>query len=197
MKKFITISSIGRSVVPVILLGLVLALVVADVSFARGGFRGGGFHGGGMAMRGGGGGFAMRGGGMARHSVAAGNRGMGHERGFDRGDFAGNSRVGESNIDDRNNTNVNINGGHNNHGGRGHGRDCCYHGGIRYPVLTGMVIGAMAVTTAAVIGSYYYALPPICTTVFDVPDYYYCGSVYYQRTWSGNDVVYVVVDAPG
>ena len=58
-----------------------------------------------------------------------------------------------------------------------------------------MAIGAVAVTTAAVMGSYYYTLPPSCSTVYrNSVSYYYCGSVYYQQSWSGNDVVYVVVN---
>jgi hypothetical protein len=52
----------------------------------------------------------------------------------------------------------------------------------------------MAVTSAAVVGSYYAALPSGCTTVvMNGVSYSQCGSVYYQKTWQGNDVVYVVV----
>ena len=71
-----------------------------------------------------------------------------------------------------------------------------YGWGPRYPVAAGVVIGAVAVTHAAVVGSYYYSLPPSgCTTVIkNGISYYYCGSVYYQRSWYGNDVVYVVVN---
>ena len=56
-------------------------------------------------------------------------------------------------------------------------------------------MSAVAVTTAAVVGSYYYALPPGCTVVYrNGIRYQYCGSVYYSQTWHGNDVVYVVVN---
>ena len=66
----------------------------------------------------------------------------------------------------------------------------------RYPVAAGIVIGAVAVTHAARVGAYYYALPATgCTTVIkNGVSYYYCGTVYYQRSWYGNDVVYVVVN---
>jgi hypothetical protein len=97
----------------------------------------------------------------------------------------GNINTGNVNIG--NDVNVNIEGGY--HGGYG------YHGGAYYhPIAAGVTIGAIAVTTAAVLGSYYRTLPPSCTVVVKGGvSYHYCGSVYYQQTWSGNDVVYVVV----
>ncbi|MET0808805.1 MAG: hypothetical protein ABWX93_08630 [Pseudoxanthomonas sp.] len=96
---------------------------------------------------------------------------------------AGNRvNTGDINID-RGDVNIDVDGG--------------YRGGYyRHPVAAGAVIGAMAVTTAAVVGSYYYALPPTgCTTVItNGISYQQCGSVYYQQTMSGSDVVYVVVN---
>lgn len=70
-----------------------------------------------------------------------------------------------------------------------------YHDHVHYPVAAGAVIGAMAVTTAAVVGSYYYALPPSGCAVVIINGFSYqrCGSVYYQQTWQGDKVVYVVV----
>ena len=98
---------------------------------------------------------------------------------------AGNKvNTGDINIE-RGDVNIDVDGGY---GG--------YHGGYYHrPIAAGAVIGAMAVTTAAVMGSYYYALPPTgCTTVItNGIKYQRCGSVYYQQTMSGNDVVYVVV----
>jgi hypothetical protein len=79
-----------------------------------------------------------------------------------------------------------------NNGGGGY-----YHGGVQYPVLTGMAIGAMAVTTGAVVGSYYHQLPQNCTTVIqNGQTYSHCGTAYYQQTWSGDDVVYQAVEQP-
>ena len=182
----------------VLLAGLLLLAVVADASAA--GSRGG---------RGGGGG-----GRMAQSSVSAGNhsasrasagnnaasRSQGTSANRNNAN-TGNSRnnvnsgnsvnagnrvnTGDINID-RGDVNIDVDGGY---GG--------YHGGYyRHPVAAGAVIGAMAVTTAAVMGSYYYALPPTgcAMVVTNGITYQRCGSVYYQQTMSGNDVVYVVVN---
>lgn len=99
------------------------------------------------------------------------------------------NRVNNGNINIGNDVNVDIDRGYGH--GYGHG----YHGGYyHHPVAAGIAIGAVAVTTAAVLGSYYRTLPPSCTVVYkNGASYHYCGSVYYQQTWSGNDVVYVVV----
>jgi hypothetical protein len=97
----------------------------------------------------------------------------------------GNINTGNVNIG--NDVNINIDGGY------GYGGYHPYH--PYHPVAAGAVIGAMAVTTAAVVGSYYRALPANCTIVMKgAMTYHYCGSVYYQQTWSGDDVVYVVVN---
>ncbi len=192
MTNINTISTNSRNVrsisLNILFVASILAMGIADVSFARGGGRGGG------------GGFSGGGGGrMASSSVSSSNRGMsggGYNQGRPSG---GNNNINSGNNNNVNidrNTNVNIDGGYNNgyHGG-GYNNNCCYHGGVRYPVAAGITIGAMAVTRAAVIGSYYYALPPSCTTVYRANvKYYYCGSVYYQQSWSGNDVVYIVVN---
>lgn len=148
-----------------------------------------------------------RGGGrMAQSSVSAGNHSAGRSQGAAAGQGRGTANTansgnrvnsgnsvnagnrvntGDINID-RGDVNIDVDGGY---GG--------YRGGYyRHPVAAGAVIGAMAVTTAAVIGSYYYALPPTgCTTVItNGISYQRCGSVYYQQTMSGSDVVYVVVN---
>ena len=97
------------------------------------------------------------------------------------------ANVNTGNVNIGNDVNVNIEGGY---GYRGP----AYGGGYYHPVAAGAVIGAMAVTTAAVVGSYYRTLPSSCTTVIkNGASYSMCGSVYYQQTWSGNDPVYVVV----
>jgi hypothetical protein len=131
-----------------------------------------------------GGGNANRGGGNANRGNTA-NRNTGNRSGNNVGS---NNRVNNGNI---NTGNVNVNRGDVNidvDGGR-YG-----YGGARYPVAAGMAIGAMAVTTAAVVGSYYYALPSGCTSVvMNGATYSQCGSAYYQKTWQGNDVAYVVV----
>lgn len=179
--------------------GAVLAMGIADVNAARGG-----------------------GGRMAQSSVSGASRSM--SRPSTGGASAGNrANTGNVNAGNRANTgNVNtgnrVNTGNVNTGNRvntgnintgnvnigndvnididgGYGYRPGYGGGYYHPVAAGVAIGAMAVTTAAVLGSYYYALPPSCTVVVRGGiSYHYCGSVYYQQTWSGNDPVYVVVN---
>jgi hypothetical protein len=154
---------------------------------------------------------ASRGGGrMAQSSVSGANRSMpkattGSVNAGNRantGNVNTGNKVNTGNVNTGNKVNTgNVNTGNVNVGNDinvnidadyGHGG---YHGGYYHPVATGMVIGAVAVTTAAVMGSYYHTLPPSCTTVIKSGvSYHHCGSVYYQQTWSGNDVVYVVVN---
>ena len=115
---------------------------------------------------------------------------------------AGANRTANANVNRNNNVNRNTNINRNNNINIDRDVDIDvdvdhgYGWGPRYPVAAGIVIGAVAVTHAAVVGSYYYSLPPSgCTTVIkNGITYYYCGSVYYQRSWYGNDVVYVVVN---
>lgn len=96
-----------------------------------------------------------------------------------------NINNGDINID-RGDINVDIDGGYGNGWG---------YGGYYHPIAAGVAIGAVAVTTAAIVGSYYYALPSGCSPYYlNSINYYHCGSVYYQQTWSGNDIVYVVVN---
>lgn len=116
---------------------------------------------------------------------------------------AGANRNASANVNRNNNVNRNTNINHNNNVNINRDVDIDVdvdhgygHWGPRYPVAAGIAIGAVAVTHAAIVGSYYYALPASgCTTVIkNGITYYYCGSVYYQRSWYGNDVVYVVVN---
>lgn len=190
--------------------GMVAGISDAD---ARGG-------GGGAARAGGGGGGAARGGGgggrkaqtsvsganhaASRPSGGGGNRGNGNAGYANKGNVnTGNVNRGNVNTGNVNRGNINtgnINTGNVNigndvnidiDGGYGYGHGGYYHN----PIATGIAIGAVAATTAAVLGSSYYALPPGCTTVYRSGiSYYYCGSVYYEKSWSGNDVVYVVVN---
>ena len=159
--------------------------------------------------RGGGGG-----GRMAQSSVSSSNRSASANRGAssaNRGNAGANrgnvntANANRANVNSGNRTNVNtgnrnVNTGNINTGDVNIDRDIDiddndWDYGDRYdnPLAAGAVIGAMAVTTAAVIGSSYAALPPNCTVVnMNGVSYHQCGSVYYQQSWSGNDVVYVV-----
>ena len=188
------------------MVGTGMAVGIADAD-ARGG-------GGGGAARAGGGG-----GRMAHSSVSGANHAAGYSRGggANKGNYnsgsanrgnvnSGNVNSGRVNAGNVNTGNVNtgnVNRGNINTGNVNIGNDVNIdidggygHGGYyHHPIAAGITIGAVAVTTAAVMGSYYHALPPGCATVYrgGLP-YYYCGSVYYQQSWSGNDVVYVVVN---
>jgi hypothetical protein len=171
----------------VVVMGAVLALVIADASAVRGG-----------GARG------LGGGRMAQSSVAGASRsmarpstggaGLANAGNVNRGNVnTGNvnrgnvntGNVNRGNVNIGNDVNIDIDGGYGHHDGH-------YYG---HPIAAGVTIGAVAVTTAAVLGSYYRTLPPGCTVVVKGGiSYHYCGTVYYQQTWSGNDVVYVVVN---
>ena len=132
------------------------------------------------------------GGRMAQGSVASANRGGAANRNVNAGN-RNNINNGNVNSGNRNNINIGNDVDIDIDGGYGHG----YHWDDHYhhPVAAGIVIGTVAATTAAAVGSYYYTLPPSCTVVYrNGVSYHYCGSVYYSRTWYGNEVVYVVVN---
>ena len=62
-----------------------------------------------------------------------------------------------------------------------------------HPVATGVAIA----TTAAVIGSVIYSLPPSCSTLYvNGTTYQQCGSTWYRPRYAGTSVQYVVVDSP-
>lgn len=143
---------------------------------------------------------ARGGGRMAQSSILEANRVSTMDR---RGSLNGNT------VDNRsgNRKRINDNDGNRTHINVGNDVDIDIdidngwghdHIGDYHPVAAGIAIGAVAATTAAVVGSYYYALPPTgCTVVYrSGVSYHHCGSVYYQRTWVGSDVVYVVVTLP-
>ena len=115
----------------------------------------------------------------------------------------GNANVNRSGARTASNTNINRSGNRNvNTGNINTGdinvnvdNDCC-DGGWGYganPVARGAAIA----TTAAVMGSYYSTLPSGCVTVVRVGiNYSRCGSTWYQPTYSGANVQYVVVAEP-
>lgn len=101
----------------------------------------------------------------------------------------GGTRV-NNNVRNVNVNNVNI----DNHGGwGGYGYDDHYH-----PIAAGVAIGAAAAVTSAVIGSMMYSLPPACAPrPYGGMTYYYCNGAWYQPQYQGDQVTYIVVNAPG
>lgn len=123
-----------------------------------------------------------RGGGGARTSV---NRGGG--KNVNRNQNVNRNKNVNRNMNVNRNVNIDVDVDHR------HG--CC--GGGYHPVARGVAVGTAAAVTAAVIGSVVYSLPPGCTTVVRYGvSYRQCGSVWYEPRYSGNDVTYVVIEAP-
>ena len=205
-KRHLRLSVLFLFSIAMLATGMVASISDADARPGGGGAARAGGGGGGAARAGGGGGGRKaqssvsganhagrpNAGGGNHHGNAgnAGNHGgnAGNHNGGNRGNgnYSGN-KINTGNVNVGNDINIDIDGGH----GYGHGGGYYHH-----PIATGMAIGAVAATTAAVLGSSYYALPPSgCANVVrnGIP-YYYCGNVYYQQSWSGNDVVYVVVN---
>jgi hypothetical protein len=125
--------------------------------------------------------------GGSTHRPSAGNSGgRGNNANVGNNTNVGNNVNAGNNVNIGNDVNIDIDIDHDYGYGHGHWDDH-YH--------PGLVIGAVAVTRAAVVGAYYASLPTGCTTVIRSGiSYYYCGTVYYQQSWYGNDVVYVVVN---
>jgi hypothetical protein len=70
-------------------------------------------------------------------------------------------------------------------------------GWVDNPIAAGMVIGATAMWTSAVVGSYYYGLPHGCPAWgWGGASYYSCGGSFYQPIYEGDTVVYVTVEDP-
>ena len=64
-----------------------------------------------------------------------------------------------------------------------------------HPIGAGIAFGtAAAVTSAAIYGSMYYALPYGCSPYYG--SYYSCGGMYYEPRYEGDTVVYVTVPDP-
>lgn len=115
---------------------------------------------------------------------------MPHEVEARNGNKAGKTHTSVNRSNNRNkNTNVHVNKSVNvdidvdRRRGRGG-----YH-----PIATGVAVGV----TAAIIGSIVNTVPKGCTTVItNGISYSQCGSTWYQPQYSGNNVTYIVVNAP-
>jgi hypothetical protein len=129
------------------------------------------------AQRRGGGGARPGGGGAATHQVRS---------------SASTNLNRNTNVNRNVNVNRNLNVDVDVHHQYGYGPTNRYH-----PVARAAAVATTAAVTAAVVGSYYRSLPSNCVTVvrYDV-SYYQCGSAWYQPTYVGSEVQYIVVDAP-
>jgi hypothetical protein len=172
-------------------------ILVSAAEAQRGG-RGGG---GGFSRGGGGGGGwgaqagrasnapAMRGG--SRSSINQNiNRGNVNTGNINRGNInTGNINTGNinrANINTGNINNINVDVDH--HYGYG---GAYYRPGYGAGVVAGAAVGA------AIVGSYYRALPANCVTVYRATvSYYQCGSAWYKPVYAGTTVQYVVVVKP-
>lgn len=103
------------------------------------------------------------------------------ERNIDRGDRETNIDRGDINI----NNDIDIDGDHGWDWDDGWGD---------HPLAAGIAFGTAAAWTSAVVGSMFYSIPPGCSPYY--VSYYYCDGHYYQPTYQGDTVVYVVVDDP-
>ncbi len=147
-------------------------LTPPDVSAARGG--------GGGARGGGGGG----GGGQARTSVNSNSS-------------ANVDRNQNVNVNSNRNQNVNVNSNRNVNVNRDVDIDVDDHNDWDHPVGAAMAVGAAVAVTAAAVGSIVYSVPPSCTTVVsNSVTYTQCGSTWYQPSYVGTNVQYVVVNPP-
>jgi hypothetical protein len=91
--------------------------------------------------------------------------------------------------------NVNVNRNVNVH--RDIDIDVDHHYRGYHPVATAVGVAAAATVTAAVVGSIVYSLPPSCSAmVVNGVTYQQCGGTWYQPQFVGEQVSYVVVNAP-
>jgi hypothetical protein len=135
----------------------------------------------------------MRGGSRSNINSGNINRGNINTGNINRGNIntgninRGNINTGNINTGNINRGNINVDVD-NNYGWGGGGY---YRPGYGAGVIAGAAVGA------AIVGSYYTALPPSCVTVYrSSVSYYQCGSAWYQPVYAGSDVQYVVVNAP-
>lgn len=119
------------------------------------------------------------------------NRGTVNTGNVNTGNVSNRQAVNNGNINIGNDVDIDIDVDGSHHGDWDHNGDWDH---VHHPIAAGITISAIAVTTAAVIGSYYYALPAGCTTIIrEGETIWVCGSAYYRRVWYGNDIVYVVI----
>lgn len=71
------------------------------------------------------------------------------------------------------------------------------HGWNHHPVATAAAVTATVAVTSAVVGSMVHSVPPSCQTIVsNGVTYSQCGSTWYQPSYVGSQVQYVVVNPP-
>jgi hypothetical protein len=75
--------------------------------------------------------------------------------------------------------------------------DWDHHGGDYHPVATAAWVTATVAVTSVVVGSIVHSVPPnYQTVVASGATYSQCGSTWYQPSYAGSQVQYVVVKPP-
>lgn len=135
------------------------------------------------------------------HAGGGNYKGGGYKGGGNRGgnNYSSNKRGGNVNIDNQHNTNINVSG--NNRGGYNNGRGGYYNGYHDHDVWdavgTAAAVTATVALTSAVVGSVVNQPPSNCVqTMYGNTTYMQCGSSWYQPSYVGSQVQYVVVNRP-
>jgi len=167
-------------------LSCAVVLLVACITLApqADAARGGGMHGGGTRA-------------SARSSINTPHGNAGANRNVNRGGNVNADRNVNRNVNANRNVNVNqnINVNRNVNVDVDNGWD--NHGWNNHPVATAAAVTATVAVTAAVVGSVVHSVPPSCQTIVsNGVTYSQCGSTWYQPSYSGSQVSYVVVNPP-
>ncbi|AIF46699.1 hypothetical protein HY57_05190 [Dyella japonica A8] len=106
-----------------------------------------------------------------------------------------NSNVNNRNVNRNTNINQNVNVNRNVNVDVDNGWD--HRGWNDHPVATAAAVTATVAVTAAVVGSVVHSVPPNCQTVVtNGVTYSQCGNTWYQPSYAGSQVQYVVVNPP-
>jgi hypothetical protein len=135
----------------------------------------------------------------APHANAGGNRAANGNMNANRngnGNVNANRNV-NNNVNANRNTNVNQNVNVNRNVNVDVDNGWDNHGWNNHPVATAAAVTATVAVTAAVVGSVVNSVPPSCQTIVsNGVTYSQCGSTWYQPSYSGSQVSYVVVNPP-
>lgn len=144
-------------------------------------------------MRGGGGGHQPR--AQSRSSINGGARTNAGNHNYAESRNVNNNVNNNRNVN--RNTNINNNVNINRNVNVDVDNDWDHHGWNDHPVATAAAVTATVAVTAAVVGSVVNSVPPSCQTVVsNGVTYSQCGNTWYQPSYVGSQVQYVVVNPP-